>query len=174
MSEIPNFAVDRGKAAVYRSTIGKQKELTQMNDIPVSNKVALLEDWKATDERLKELRVEEKNKREEVIEAYSEETDEMASGTESIDIGFGHDLKIEHKLTYSFEKISNEEVDKALDEIADKCEGGEILAERLVTWKPSISVSEYKKLPADAKKIIDRVLTIKPSSKSIKIHKRGK
>jgi hypothetical protein len=43
------------------------------------------------------------------------------------------------------------------------------LAQRLVNWKPELSVSEYKKLPDAARVIIDNVLTIKPATPTIEV-----
>lgn len=138
----------------------------------LSNKDKLIEDWKNAQDALSVAKEREKELREMIIEVFSEETNEMASGTESIDVGFGFDLKIEHKLNYKL-TCDNDGVDELLDKIENSVEGGNVIAERLVTWKPSFNVSEYKKLEPVHKAMVDKVLEIKPAAKSVKLHKRG-
>lgn len=148
-----------------------------MNDTPTvatTNRDALLTAWKTAKDTLVEATMNERNLRAQVIEAFSE-ADGTYSGTESIDIGYGFDLKINHLWAYKLDNANDfEKTDKALDDIEKQCEHGELLVDRLIKRKLEISVSEYKKLPADAVKIIDRVLTITPASKAIEIKKRGK
>jgi len=133
---------------------------------PQSNRDTLLASWKEANAQLKHFRTLEGELRKQVIDAFSEQTSEMASGVENVDIGWGHTLKVTHKLEY---KLDDTKLDKALEQIEKTVEYGELLAERLVKFKPELSVSEYKKLPGDAKKIIDTVLTIKPAAKSVEI-----
>lgn len=142
----------------------------------ISNRDALLTSWKNAKDALTTATLAERELRSQVIAAFSETNDEMYSGTESIDIGFGYDLKIVHNLKYTLDNSNDfEKTDKALDEIeAALGDIGELIVDRLVKRKLEISVSEYKELPPEAKKIIDRVLTIKPASKSVEIKKRGK
>lgn len=136
-----------------------------------SNKDTLLQQWKEAAEQLVIARNRESDLRKQVIEAFSTISTEMHSGVENIDVGWGFDLKITHKLDY---KLDDAGIDAALEAIERDIEHGELLAERLVSWKPSISVREYGALPAAAKVIIDRVLTIKPAAKSVELKQRGK
>lgn len=140
-----------------------------------NNRDKMLEAWKLADATAKAAVLKERELRAQVIEAFSEITEEMHSGTESIDIGWGHDLKIEHKLDYKIDNSNDYEAfENVLDEIEKNVEGGSILTERLYKRELSLYVSEYKKLPEQAKKLIEKVITIKPAAKSVKIHKRGK
>lgn len=148
-----------------------------MADTTLSNRDKVLADWNASKVALANLTLQERELRKMVVDIFSDAQafPEMASGTESIDIGFGHDLKITHKLDYKLDNANDcEELHKVLREIETSMEGGHIIAERIVKWKPELSVSEYKLLSPENKARLDRVLTIKPASKSVEIKKRGK
>lgn len=123
--------------------------------------------WQDAQKTLEAAKAKEMEWRKEVIDIFSDRAGEaMASGMENVATSFGT-LKIEHKLTY---KLGNVDlVDKALDAIEKSQEGGNVIAERLVSWKPELSVREYKLLSAVQQKIIDEVLTISPAAKSIKL-----
>lgn len=87
-------------------------------------------------------------------------------GTQTISLGNGWKLKAVKTLNYNLDK---DEVDAALANIEESCENGQFIAERLVKFKPELSVSEYKKLDASAKKLIDAVLTTKPGTPQLKL-----
>jgi len=82
-----------------------------------------------------------------------------ASGTQNCELGNDYKLKCVTKTNYN---LGNAEVvEKALKKIESKLGpdlGGD-LARRLVSWKPSLSLTEYKALAAPIKAIIDTVLT---------------
>lgn len=141
--------------------------------MPLSNKDKLLADWKAASTQLKILKADETALRAQVIEAFSTETDPQKSGVENVDVGWGYTLKIEHKLDYKLDtsdKLNpNDKVAKVLLEIERGMPGGNIIADRLVKWKPEVSVTEYKLLSPENKTRIDKVLTIKPASKSVEL-----
>lgn len=130
----------------------------------------LLAEWKEKKAAFDALQTAERDLRKQVIDAFSQEESEMASGVERVDIGYGFDLKIQHSLDYKLG--ARDLVNSALDEIEKSQEGGNVISERLVNWKPELSISNYRLLTAHQKAIIDRVLTIKPASKSIKIEPR--
>jgi len=133
----------------------------------------LLSAWKAADNAKKEATAKELELRNKVIEAFSDITDEMHKSIENIDLGYDrYELKIGHKLNYKL--ADSEAVKLALQQIATSVEGGHIYAERLVKWKPELSVSEYDKLPGGLRSTIDRVLTITPATKSLEIKQRSK
>lgn len=46
---------------------------------------------------------------------------------------------------------------------------GNLLADRLVKWEPTVSVSEYKQLTKPYRDVFDTVLTIKPASPELKL-----
>ena len=135
-----------------------------------NNKFALLQAWKEAKEALDRVKLAEADMRKQVVEVFSEHFDgEIFSGMENIDVGQGYNLKIEHSLDY---KLDQEKIESVLDEIEAKIEGGAVLAERLCKVKYELSVSEYKKLPEAARLMVDKILTIKPASKSVKLAER--
>lgn len=79
-------------------------------------------------------------------------------GTNNRELGNGYKLKAEIKYNY---KIDNEKIDNVLEKIATIGIEGQIIAERLIKWAPSLSLTEYRNiLNQDIKKKIDSVLTI--------------
>lgn len=128
-----------------------------MNDV--------LKEWRLAKEALDAAKVKEAEFRQRVVTIFSTAA-EMHSGTENVPT-FGGVVKIVHTLDYKF-KGDNDAVDNLLERIETGFEGGVILADRLVKWSPELSVSEYKKLPDEARKMVDREIVIKPASKSVK------
>jgi hypothetical protein len=96
-------------------------------------------------------------------------------GVNHHDLGGGYGLKLGHKLNYKI-AASNEAVDKAEDE-ASKCGNeGTFLFERIITWTPNFSKSEYNKLEAEAnpthaavKKLVDGLIEITTGAPSLEI-----
>lgn len=127
-------------------------------------KLEKIADWQNAKAALEEAKANELSLRNELIELFSDIKDPDYSGTENVETPYGQ-LKITHKLTYS---LGNADlVEKALDRIEVSQQGGNVIAERLVNWKPELSVREYKLLDASQQAIINEVLTIKPAAKSL-------
>lgn len=136
-----------------------------------SEAFALLREWDAAKKAAANAVSTEKELRARVLAHFSAYgSDELTSGVENVDIGGGFDLKMEHKLNY---KLDKDRLDDALNAI-EKLDNGELLAERLVKFTPELAVGEYKKLPAEAKTIIDRVITVSRASSSVSIAERKK
>lgn len=136
-----------------------------------SEAFALLREWDAAKKAAANAVSTEKELRARVLSHFSAYgSDELTSGVENVDIGGGFDLKMEHKLNY---KLDRDHIDDALNAI-EKLANGELLAERLVKFTPELAVGEYKKLPAEAKTIIDRVITVSRASSSVSIAERKK
>lgn len=108
--------------------------------------------------------------RAEIIAVYSAHSgpNDLHASMENVNLPNGELLKIQHKVDYKLD-ADGDAVEKQLDLIEKTQEGGNVIAERLVAWKPEISVKEYKLLNDVQKALIDKVLTIKPASKSIEI-----
>lgn len=142
----------------------------------VSNKFSVLASWQEKKAELDRVKSEEAELRRLVVELFSEhEMDKVHKGTENVDVGQGYDLKIVHKLDYKLDnKNDYAELHTVLDKIEKDFEGGSVLADRLVKQEFKLSVSEYEKLPEAARKLVDRVLTIKPAAKTIELHKRAR
>jgi hypothetical protein len=88
-------------------------------------------------------------------------------GTSRIELGNGYELKCVAKLNYTL--ADNDKVEAALDRLEKTGNEGAFLAPRLVNWKPSLSLSEYRDLAPQYKAIIDDVLTVKPGTPTIDI-----
>lgn len=90
-----------------------------------------------------------------------------AEGTENValdDKGYG--LKAVFKLNYSLDN-KGDAVDKALTKLEKSGDEGKFLADRLVKWKPELSLSEWRNLPEKYQKLFDDVLTVKPGTPSL-------
>jgi len=134
------------------------------------NKDALLADWKKAKAELDEVKSREAQLRGLVVEVFSQEKDPMKSGVENVDVGWGFNLKIEHKLNFKLDNANDcEKLNGVLNAIEISMAGGNIIADRLVKWKPELSVSEYKLLSPENKARIDSVLTVTPASKSVEL-----
>ena len=92
----------------------------------------------------------------------------LRSGTENVELGGGYKLKAVFKINYSLDN-TNEGVDKALTKIEKTGTEGKFIAERLVKWKPELSLSEYKQLPQKFKDIIDDVLKASEGTPSLEL-----
>lgn len=85
----------------------------------------------------------------------------------TLDLGNGYKLKGKRPISYKLDAA----VRDALDEIAKIGNEGPFTAERLVKWKPELSVSEYNKLSEAYKAIIDKALTTTPGLPVIELCK---
>lgn len=144
----------------------KENAVTQLANKLHNDRTRLFDAWQEKKKAFELAQAEEREARAAMMEAWSDRmNDPMADGAESIDTGFGT-LTITHKIDY---KVTGAEdaVETALDKIEASQEGGNVIAERLVKFKPELSVREYKLLTEAQRKIVDAVLTIKPASKSV-------
>lgn len=71
-------------------------------------------------------------------------------GTNTKDLGNGYQLKAGIKFNYKL--ADNDTVEKTLDKIAKIGNSGSFIADRLVSWKPSFLLTEYRQLQEDAEK----------------------
>ena len=94
--------------------------------------------------------------------------DHKESGTENVELGNGYKLKAVFKLNYSLNN-TDDAVDKALSKLEKAGTEGAFIAERLVKWKPELSISEYNKLDTKFKKIIDEVIKTSPGTPSLEL-----
>jgi hypothetical protein len=91
-------------------------------------------------------------------------------GTDNYELGQGYKLKGVGKINYN---LNNKDgaTEKALGVLETLGNEGTFIAERLVSWKPTLSVTEYKSLSADSpyKRIIDAVLTTSPGLPTLEL-----
>ena len=107
-------------------------------------------------------------RKEVLAEAFAFDPEALREGTENFELGNGYKLKAVFKISRNLNN-ENEAVDKVLSKIEKTGPEGAFVAERLVKWKPELSVSEYKKLPEKFKKMIDEVVTSKEATPSLEL-----
>lgn len=126
------------------------------------------EDSKSALERAKETEME---LRKDYVAFASDPT--KHSGTERIEIGGGWEAKIVKKVNYGWikdgDKVAKHKIDDVLDLIEKTVENGGLIAERLVKWTPELSLTEYKLLPEQAKKLIDTVIVTTDGAPALEI-----
>jgi len=98
-------------------------------------------------------------------------------GMNTKELGEGYQLKAQVK--YNYNLADNDKVEDGLNRIAAIGNTGSFIADRLVSWKPSFLLTEYRQLVEDmekgdatAKKILDIVnefLTVTESSPTLEI-----
>lgn len=119
----------------------------------------MLHEWVKLDGKIKHLKKQELELREKLVKEFSSK--DKIEGSETIELGNDYKLRVKKTLRYN---LDSKHVKEALTKINDPD-----VVERLVSWKPSLSVREYKQLNKDHKKSIDSVLEIKPGTPSLEI-----
>lgn len=150
--------------------MGKQMTADEFDKLPTPD--AKLAAWHQTSAEQKRLTALERHMRNVCFGIYFNHAD----GTENFELGNGYKLKGVASINYTLDHKPVEgggdtALEKALDAIDKIGNEGSFIGERLVKWKPELSVSEYKSLAADSpiKKAIDAVLTTKPGSPTLEI-----
>jgi hypothetical protein len=90
----------------------------------------------------------------------------LLPGTEKVSLPAGWQLKLECKNNYKFDNL--ESLEMAQGKFEETPEGFAAF-QRLVRWKPELSIGEYKKLLPEQKRIIDEVLTSTPAKPVIEL-----
>jgi len=103
--------------------------------------------------------------------------DKKKEGVNTIDLGQNYKAKVNIKYNYTLS--DNKTVESGLDKISSLGNEGKFLADRLVNWHPTFSLSEYRQLEEDAKdgsqfakdviKTISEFLIIKEASPTLEI-----
>lgn len=134
-----------------------------------ANRDAKILAWEAAVKALAAAKDAEAALRKEVLaEAFAFDPEALREGTENFELGNGYKLKAVFKISRNLNN-ENEAVDKVLSKIEKTDPEGAFIAERLVKWKPELSVSEYKKLPEKFKKMFDEVVTSKEAVPSLEL-----
>lgn len=107
-------------------------------------------------------------RKEVLAEAFAFDPEALREGTENFELGNGYKLKAVFKISRNLNN-ENEAVDKVLSKIEKTGTEGAFIAERLVKWKPELSVSEYNKLPEKFKKLFDEVVTSKEAMPALEL-----
>ena len=116
--------------------------------------------WNEAKKELEALKEREMQMRKHIVESASHGFDATQIGTQNVDLGNGWTLKAVVKQAYKLD-TDVDKVEAALDKMEDW------QADRLVSWKPTMSVSEYKKLDDAEREAIDEVLTISIASPTL-------
>ena len=133
---------------------------------PNANRDALLTKWQDAKNALDAAKAIEADLRRQVMETlFNFDENELREGTENIELGNGYIAKAVFKTSY---KLTSD-VDSMLDKLEEESEEGEFIAKRLVNFKPELSVSEYKKLPANLRAIANMAIVTKPAMPSFEI-----
>lgn len=97
-------------------------------------------------------------------------------GMNTLELGNGYELKAEYKFNYSLSESKQPRngdepfaTTKALNAIEELGNEGKFLAERVVTWKPELSIKEYRDLDPKYKVLLDKALTITPGTPALSI-----
>ena len=134
-----------------------------------ANRDAKILAWEAAVKELAAAKDAEAALRKEVLaEAFAFDPEALREGTENFELGNGYKLKAVFKISRNLNN-ENEAVDKVLSKIEKTGPEGAFIAERLVKWKPELSVSEYKKLPEKFKKLFDEVVTSKEAMPALEL-----
>ena len=134
-----------------------------------ANRDAKILAWEAAVKALAAAKDAEAALRKEVLaEAFAFDPEALREGTENFELGNGYKLKAVFKISRNLNN-ENEAVDKVLSKIEKTGPEGAFIAERLVKWKPELSVTEYKKLPEKFKKLFDEVVTSKEAMPSLEL-----
>lgn len=139
-------------------------------DAPISKEI-VLQQWLDASAKLAEAKEAEQVLRKQVVSLFPFDPNKK-EGIEYLNLANGYKLKAQKKLNYVLDK---ESIESALDLIEAEGETGKLLAERLVKWKPELSISEYRQLPEDYKKIVDKAVTTKDGMPTLElIEPKGK
>ena len=134
-----------------------------------ANRDAKILAWEAAVKELAAAKDAEATLRKEVLaEAFAFDPEALREGTENFELGNGYKLKAVFKISRNLNN-ENEAVDKVLAKIEKTGPEGVFIAERLVKWKPELSLTEYKKLPEKFKKMFDKVVTSKEAVPSLEL-----
>jgi hypothetical protein len=93
------------------------------------------------------------------FDAYKEE------GSQTVSLGEGYKLELDRPIYYSVK--GEQDVIMALINLVH--ENDPMAAIGLLRWKPEISVTQYRKLTDEQKRIIAPILDIKPGQASLKV-----
>lgn len=134
-----------------------------------ANRDAKILAWEAAVKLLAAAKDAEAALRKEVLaEAFAFDPEALREGSENFELGNGYKLKAVFKISRNLNN-ENEAVDKVLAKIEKTGPEGVFIAERLVKWKPELSVTEYKKLPEKFKKLFDEVVTSKEAMPALEL-----
>lgn len=131
----------------------------------ISDRDNLIMAWKQAETELAAIKSKELALRNEIVALCFEPGRE---GTQNLDLGMGYKLKAVIKNNYN---LANREgqTDAAIAAMEKSGQEGKFIAERLVRWKPDLSISEWRNLPEKFRKLFQNALTISPATPSLEL-----
>lgn len=111
--------------------------------------------WDNARKEIKKWQAAEREFRMAIVNAKFPDADE---GTHTVELVDGYKLKVNVRMNYNLDK---DKVEVALDAIEKTGNEGTFIAERLVRFKPELSLSEYRNLAPQYRNLINEALTIK-------------
>jgi hypothetical protein len=140
----------------------------QTPNAPVLTPDEILVNWQMARDDLKRAINTEMYYRTLAIGTFFQNVDKTtAEGTHNYDLGNEYKLKCTFKLNYKLD--GRDKVDAMLDKLTDTGEDGKFIADRIIKWAPSLSLSEYRVLSPEQKKVVDSVITVQPATPSLEI-----
>lgn len=126
----------------------------------MTNLLEAVSAWHQAQQTLKDATVRERELRDIVTNLATNGV--FKAGTTNVELPDGWKLKVVQKL--------NQTVDATVFGIVRErlLEAG-VMVDRLVTWKPSLSASEYKHLSDDQKAVADEMITSKPGAPTVEL-----
>jgi hypothetical protein len=125
----------------------------------------ILVEWDKLKKQLAALKEEELDLRKYIVNRAFPDKHE---GANTQDLGNGYKLKSTIKYNYILDK-DNIKIEKALDELSKIDNQGSFIADRLISWHPTLCLQEYRELESKYKIIIDKVITITDGASTLEI-----
>lgn len=120
--------------------------------------------WMQASDELAAAKAREMKLRQELLAAAFPETE---PGTRNIELGAsGYTLTSVLRLSYRLDEVKTR---AALEKLRATGEVGAHIADRLVRWKPDLSISEHKKLTPKQAALFRTALTITPSQPTLEV-----
>ena len=137
---------------------------------PPKTKEQTMQEWIDAEKALKAAKDTEMELRKKVISLFPD-LEAKEEGTVYTDLANGWRLKAVKKQNYNLKG----DIEKALNNYENAAgtpeEKGrrEVITERLVKWKPELSISEYREADKELLKVLESVLTITPGSPALEL-----
>lgn len=93
---------------------------------------------------------------------------EERKGTENIELGDGYKLKAVFAMRASVNN-KDDAADKMLTKLEKTGPEGKFIADRIVKWKPELSLTEYNQLDKKFKAIVDEVVTFTVATPALEL-----
>lgn len=165
MAEAINAYIDAQRLSPPRDNWHKYAEAMPQDDTDDSPE-SLLNQWEAAKDLLDSAKALENRLRKEVIAAIY--PDGIEEGANTLELGDGVKLTATGKINYRLDS-DTDKVEKVLDKLEKSGPEGKLLADRLVSWKPSLAVGEYRQLDDKHRKIVDSVITTSEGAPTLAI-----